>query len=259
MSINFLNRNRSFEVSSTITEWDIRRAGLNIIKEFSLLPESTITELEGLPKKEADIKIGKMQIKNKEFAKVFDQKFTDVMEEFMSNNNIDMDYDVTSIKKDACFVINKKISNDTIGKYIKFIPKHEYHAYVYLKPYEMYFKRNGEIDIKGLTSVPEVRNKIIELHKNGILNFVEATIELAESTQMNMKQLNSFLHEFVVMYKNRELDFDYYREFNVESRFRYQLLGSEIMADNIDSDMLNHVNIEFNYKNIILPLINYIC
>ena len=83
MSINFLNQNRSFEISSNITEWDIRRAGLNIIKEFSLLPESTILDLEKLPKKEADIKIGKMQINNKEFAKVFDQKFTDVMTEFM--------------------------------------------------------------------------------------------------------------------------------------------------------------------------------
>ena len=76
---------------------------------------------------------------------------------------------------------------------------------------------------------------------------------------MNLKQLNSFLHEFVKMYKRKELEFDYYREFNVESRFRYQLLGSEIMANNIDSDMLKHVNIEYNYKNIILPLINYIC
>lgn len=259
MSINFLNQNRSFEISSNITEWDIRRAGLNIIKEFSLLPESTILDLEKLPKKEADIKIGKMQINNKEFAKVFDQKFTDVMTEFMFRNNIDMNYDVTSIKKDACFVINKNIVIDSIGSYIKFIQKHEYHAYVYLKPYEIYFKRNGDIDIKGLTSIPEVRNKIIEIHKNGIINFIEATIDIAESTQMNAKKLNSFLHDFVEMYKKRELDFDYYREFNVESRFRYQMLGSQIMADNIDSDMLEHVNIEFNYKNIILPLINYIC
>lgn len=259
MSINFLNYNRPFEVSSIIIEWDIRRAGLNIIKEFSLLPDKTIKELEKLPKKEADIKIGKMQIKDKIFAKEFDQKFTDVMKMFMEENHIDMDYDITSIKKDACFVINKNITTDTIGKYIRFIPKHEYHAYVYLKPYEIYFKRNGDIDIKGLSSIPEVRDKIIDIHKNGIINFIEATIEIAESTQMNMKKLNSFLHDFVEMYKKRELEFDYYREFNTESRFRYQLLGSEIMADNIDSDMLSHVNIEYNYKNIILPLINYIC
>lgn len=259
MSINFLNQNRPFEISSKIVEWDIRRAGLNIIKEFSLLSDKLITELEDMPKKEADIKIGKLQIRDKEFAKRFNQKFTDVMKEFMEKNGIDMDYDTISIKKDACFVINKKITYDTIGENIRFIPKNEYHAFVYLKPYELYFQRNGELDIKGLSSITEVRNKIINMHKDGILNFIEATVDLAESTQMNMKQLNSFLHDFVEMYKRKELDFDYYREFNVESRFRYQLLGSEIMADNIDSDMLKHVNIEFNYRNIILPLINYIC
>ena len=259
MSINFLNHNRPFEVSSTIVEWDIRRAGISIIKEFSLLPDKLISELENMPKKEADIKIGKMQIRNKEFTKVFNQKFTDVMKDFMDKNGIDMDYDTISIKKDACFVINKKIMYETFGKYIRFIPKNEYHAFLYLKPYELYFRRNEELDIKGLSSIPEVRNRIINMHKDGILNFIELVIDLAESTQMNLKQLNSFLHEFVKMYKRKELEFDYYREFNVESRFRYQLLGSEIMANNIDSDMLKHVNIEYNYKNIILPLINYIC
>lgn len=259
MSINFLNQNRPFEISSKIVEWDIRRAGLNIIKEFSLLPDKLVTELEDMSKKEADIKIGKLQIRDKEFAKIFNQKFTDVMKEFMEKNGIDMEYDTISIKKDACFVINKKVSQDTIGTNIKFIAKNEYHAFVYLKPYEVYFQRNGELDIKGLSGVKEIRNHLIEIHKKGILNFIEATIDLAEGSNLNKKQLNSFLHDFVEMYKKKELDFDYYREFNVESRFRYQLLGSEIMADNIDSDMLKHVNIEYNYKNIILPLINYIC
>lgn len=259
MSINFLNVARSFEVNSSITEWDIRRAGLNITKEFCLLPDDTIKELEKLPKSECDIKIGKMQIKDREFSKVLEQKFTDVMKEFIKVNNIDDEFDVTAIKKDACFVINKKVSVSEFGKYIKFIPKNTYHAYVYLKPYEMYFKRDDIVDIKGLSGDKKLRNHIIELHKNGILNFIEYVIELAETSNMDAMKLNQFLHEFVEMYKKKELDFDYYREFNIESRFRYQMLGSEVMADYIDESMLDKTNIEYNYKNIILPLINLIC
>ena len=259
MSINFLNIARSFEVNSNIVEWDIKRAGLNIIKEFKLLPETTIKELEKLPKSECDIKIGKMQIKDKEFAKTLEQKFTDVMKEFMKANNIDEEFDVTSIKKDACFIINKKVDVFEFGNYIKFVPKNTYHAYVYLKPYEMYFKRDGDIDIKGLAGDKTARNQIIELHREGILNFIEYTIELAETSGMDPMKLNKFLHEFVEMYKNKELEFEYYREFNVESRFRYQIMCTETMADYIDESMLEKTNIEFNYKTIVLPLINLIC
>ena len=259
MSINFLNISRSFEVNSNIVEWDMKRAGLNIIKEYQLLPSDTIKELEKLSKSECDIKIGKMQITDKDFSKELELKFTDVMKEFMSVNNIDDEYDVTAIKKDACFIINKKITVNEFGKYIKFVPKNAYHAYVYLKPYEIYFKRDGDIDIKGMSSDKNVRNRVIELHKDGILNFIEYVIEIAETTNMDMPKIHKFLHEFVEMYKKKELEFDYYREFNVESRFRYQFLGSEIMADYIDESMLEKTNIEYNYKTIILPMINLIC
>ena len=259
MSINSLNVSRSFEVNASIIEWDIKRAGLNIIREFHLLPDDKIKELEKLPKSECDIKIGKMQIKDREFSKSLEQKFTDVMKEFMEVNNIDEDFDVLSIKKDACFIINKKVHVSEFGKYIKFVPKNTYHAYVYVKPYEMYFKRDGEIDIKGLVGDKTTRNNLIELHKDGILNFIEYVIQLAETTNMDSNKMNTFLHEFVDMYKKRELDFDYYREFNVESRFRYQVAGSEIMADYIDESMLEKTNIEYNYKTIVLPLINLLC
>ena len=73
------------------------------------------------------------------------------------------------------------------------------------------------------------------------------------------QKMNSFLHSFVEMYKKKELDYDYYREFSVESRFRYQNLNGEIMTDNINEEMLDKVNIEYNYIKFILPLINILC
>ena len=259
MSINYLNIARPFEVNSSIIEWDMKRAGLNIIKEFQLLPEAEIDCIEKLPKLDGDIKIGKLQIKDKEFSKTLEQKFTDVMNHFMEVNNIDAEFDTLAIKKDACFIINKKVSVFEFGKYIKFVPKNSYHAYLYLKPFEFYFKSNGDVDVKGLVGDKKERKRILSLHENGIMNFIQYVIELSETSNMNKKALNTFLHSFVEMYKKKELDFDYYREFNIESRYRYRIMDNEIMADHIDAKMLQKIDIEYNYKKIILPLINIIC
>ena len=259
MSINLLNSTRLCEVNSSIVEWDVKRAGLNITKNFSLLSDKKIEELEKMEKMECDIAIGKLQIKDREFSKNLEQKFTDVMNAFLEANDIDKDLDVISIKKDACFTINKNVTKFKFGNYIEFVPKNEYHAYLYIKPFEIYFKRDNTIDIKGLTSDKNTRNKILDIHKDGIVNLLQTIINLAESTNMNKYKINSFLHRFVNMYKRKELDYDFYREFNIESRFRYQFLGNETMVDNIDDSMLEKVNIEYNYTKIILPLINILC
>lgn len=256
ISINITNMARPFEVNSSIVEWDMKRAGPSLIKELGLLPMEEIERLELLPKNECDIAIGKMQIKNTDFSKALDKAFTDAMNIFLDANNIDKDLDVISIKKDACFVINKKVTQSSFGRYIKFIPKNQYHAYMNVKPFEFYFKRNGEIDIKGLVGDKKRRSEIIKLHEDGMINFLFYIIELAEKTNLSSKQMNKFLHDFVEMYKRKELEFDYYREFNVESRFRYQFAGAEAMADYIDESMLQKVDIRYNYIHLILPIIN---
>lgn len=265
MSINIINESRPFEINSNIVEWDIRRAGIHIIKELGLLPKKEIKFFESLPKKESDVAIGKRQIGDREFSKRFEQGFTDIMHQFLKQNDLDIDFDILSIKKDACFVINRNIKNPYIGKWIEFAPKNKYHAYVNLKPflkkgkgYEFYFNRIHSIDVKGLSSDKEIRKKLISLHENGMLNLLDATVDLAEKTGLDPKQMNQFLHSFVEMYKRKELDYDYYREFSIESKFRYSFLGNEMMTDRIDDSMLEKIRIDFNYINIIMPLINLI-
>lgn len=256
MSINVTNMGRPFEVNSSIIEWDMKRAGPSLIKEFGLLPKDEIEQLELLPKLDCDIAIGKRQIKDKIFSSRLEQAFTDSMNLFLDSNGIDREIDVISIKKDACFVINKKITHSDFGKYIHFVNKNQYHAYMHIHPLEMYFKRNGEVDIKGLVGDKKKRTEIIKLHEDGMINFLFYVVELAEKTNLHPKHMNSFLHDFVNMYKRKELEFDYYREFNIESRFRYRFAGAEVMADHIDESMLQKVDITYNYINIILPVIN---
>lgn len=259
MSINRITDFRLFEVNSSIVEWDIRRAGLSLIQDRKLLPQEKIEDLLSMKKREADIKIGKMQIGDRDFSKDLEQAFTDIMNRFMNENDIDPTYDTISIKKDACFVINKRITKDSFGEYIRFIPKNVYHAYLRIKNIEFYFGKDGSVDIKGLCGDKDKLSQIMTLHENGILNLLLNLVHIAETTNMSQKKINQFLHSFVEMYKKRELEFDYYREFNIDSQFRYQFLGGEMMTDNVDENMFEKVNIEWNYKNIILPLINIVC
>jgi len=233
----------------------MKRAGLNIIREFQLLPEDEIEKLSYLSKLDCDIAVGKMQIKNKDFSKKLEQAFTDVMNHFLDMNHIDRDVEVISIKKDACFVLNKDITVSSFGKHLKFIPKNQYHAYIYLTPLEFYFKKD-DIDVKGLLSDKKERDRVLRFHKHGILNFLEFVVDLAEKTNQDQIEMTRFFHEFVSLYKNRELEFDYYREFNTISKFRYQFAGAEVLTENIDDSMLDKINIEYNYTHIILPLIN---
>jgi hypothetical protein len=257
--MQYLNSNRLFDISSDIVEWDMHSAGISIIQEYKMLTQERIDKLLKLPKDRMNISVGKIGQADSTFARDLDDNFNVVIKEFIKLNNLDIEYDILSIKRDAVFTINKVINTPSIGKFINFVPKNRYHAYVYIKPYEFYFRTDNTIDIKGLCGDKDDRDKILNLHKNGIINFLNEAIKTCEKTNMNRDDINEFCANFVSMYKKKELDFDYYREFNVESRFRYNNMGSEMLLDNIDLSLLNKIDIRHNYLNIILPMINYMC
>lgn len=249
----YLNKNRNFIINSEIVEWDIRAANLSLIKTYQLLPENIIDKIEPMKKADREIAVGLEMRKDKEFSKSLEKHFNIIIDEFLKVNNLDKDYDVISIKRDAAFVINRKINQSKFGDFIDFIPKHKYHAYIYLKPYEIYFEDNDNIEIKGLN------NDVLSIHKDGMISLISDIIEIAETTNMNAKKLNHYLSEFVDAYKNRQLEYAMYREFTNESKFRYNMMGNIMMLDDIDETVLNRIDISYNYLNFILPLIQLIC
>lgn len=255
----YLNTNRAFEINSEIIEWDIHSAGISIIQEYQLLSNDKINKLKKLPKDRMNISIGKIGQEDKDFSRILEEKFNEVIKIFLTNNDLDIEYDILSIKRDAAFTINREVKHPTIGEFITFVPKNTYHAYLYIKPYEFLLKRDGSLDVKGLVGDREVRQNILSLHENGIINFINELINLCEGTNLDSKKINTFCAEFIRYYKNKELDFDYYREFTLESAFRYNLNGNEMMMKYIDSNILNNIDISYNYINLILPIINLVC
>ena len=194
---------------------------------------------------------------NKEFSKALESSFTKVAKMFIEQNELDEEYDVLSIKKDAIFTIAKNINKTKIGTHIEFIPKNTWTSYLYLEPYEFYFI-NKNITIKNLAKKSELE-KIIPSHENGIITLLQQCVSICEKSNMDRTKINSFLAKFVNLYKSKSLEFDFYREFNINSKFKCNMYGQDVVLDTIDETMLNYVNTEFNYINIILPLIRLMC
>lgn len=250
--MNYQNPYRIEDFNCSIVEWDIRSANVSISREYGLLSESTINKIASQHKSKRERSIGLIMRKNKEFSKALESKFDEVMQIFIEQNNLDVDWDILSIRKDAAFVINKEIKNPIVGKHIEFRPKGVYSHHVYLKPpkaqaLDIYV--GNTIDIKG------IGDELLPLHENGMINFIK---EICRCMGMDdeKKSLNELFADFVLAYKCRELPYDYYREFNVNSKFKVNLYGNEVMLDYIDSDdLLESVDISYNYEKIILPLI----
>lgn len=250
--MNYQNPYRIEDFNCSIVEWDIRAANVSISREYGLLPDSILDKISAQHKSKREKSIGLIMRKNKEFCHALESKFDEVMKIFLEQNNLDLDWDVLSIRKDAAFVINKEIKHPTIGKHIEFRPKGVYSHHIYLKPpntkdLDIYI---GEtIDIKGIS------DDLLSLHENGMINFIKEICKCMGAND-NKKSLNELFADFVLGYKKRELPYDYYREFNVTSKYKVNLYGNEVMMDYIDSDeLLDFTDISYNYEKFILPII----
>lgn len=251
--MNYQNLYRIEDFNASIVEWDIKSANVSICREYNLLPTATIDAIASQHKSKRERSIGLLMLKDKDFSKALESKFDEVMKIFIEQNNLDLDWDILSIRKDAAFVINKEIKKPLVGEHILFRPKGVYSHHIYLKPPKIkdldIYINNDTIDVKGIS------DELIPLHQDGTLQLIR-TICTCMGSSNPKKEINELFSDFVLLYKKRELPFEFYREFNVVSKFRVNLFGTESLLDSIDSDeLLEMTDITYNYENVILPLI----
>lgn len=225
----------------------MKAANISICKEYNLLPPTTISKIEVLHKSKRERSIGLISQKDKVFARALEDKFNEVVKIFIENNNLDMDWDILGVRKDAVFVINREIKFPSIGENIIFRPKGRYLHHIYLNPYDIYINLD-KIDVKGID------DNFLPLHENGILSLLRI-ISNCMGSDNPKRDINELMSDFVLSYKKRLLDYDFYREFNPNSKFRINLFGNEILLDQIDDEFLPQIDITYNYEKIILPLI----
>lgn len=240
-----------FLISKTINEYDMKNAGYNLIKYFKLLPESKIKYLSGLSKSDRIIQIGLYERHDREFAKQLTESFKEMRRLFFIENNLEDDQ-ILSIKKDAIFTVGRECQI-TKFKNVEFVKKHKYTSYHRFDNIEMYYREsNNTLDIKG------IKDELLYQHEKYFLSFLKRVFRLLE--QNDTKALIKFMKRFIMEYKNRELDIEYYRELSPDSiySFNENVIGDskyfKAGVENVSSNMINDINISYNYKKYILPI-----
>lgn len=252
MSINALKTKNmikspiiDLEINSSIIEYDIRSANTSLMRYYGMIPEKQIASLEKLSKKKREIAVGLLCQKDKEFSKKLNNAFDDIVNMFIEVNRLE-DIDILSIKKDAVFVINRKDIKTTFGPVV-FVPKNKYHSFIKINNFEFYIN-DEKIDVKGLQNQQDK-------HVDGILFLIRDVLNTCIKSNMNHKDIQKYLSEFVLEYKKKTLDFPIYREFNQTSQYAVWLDGEKYYFDEIDETYIEELDISFNYINIILPLV----
>ena len=250
-TLHIINKDRNVCVNSNIIEWDIKSGNTSMMYHYDLAPKPIIDKLAALPKKDRVVAIGKLMKKDKDFSKNLEKSFNNIIKEFLEINKIPNE-NIISIKRDAVYVLNWDIEFSDFGEFVHFIPKNKYVGWFHVNPFEFYFREDG-IDVKGMNDT------ILPLHNDGMLSFIQELFNVCRSSNMNKGSINEFLSEFTRHYKGKQLINDYYREFNSESLYRFNFPEGMLQMDSVSDDDLEFLDISYNYKTLVLPLIRELC
>lgn len=249
----YLNRNVQLLKGQLIIEYDLKSANTSLCREYNLLPEEKIQELEYFPKQKRVETIGKMQRKDKEFKQKLKDAFLDIRRRFFFENDIE-DGDILSVKKDAIFCL-REVSHTEFGS-CRFVKKNVYTSYLYANSLEFYYSPpgisgDGRIDVKG------IGDNALKLHEDFMLKFLTRFFFHLENS--SKKTLYGFISRFITKYKHLELDIGYYREFNNLSMVR--LNDSNEMYEDPTfipyQDRHAHLDISYNFQ-LLLEIIGII-
>ena len=116
-----------------------------------------------------------------------------------------------------------------------------------LNKLEFYYNSN-QLDIKG------IGNSVYDQHKNYMIDFFNNYFALMELD--NKAKLIDYVTNFVFRYKSRLLDLEYYREMNVQSMYRLNIIVEKNVygLDNIDNSSFNSIDISYNYFKYLVPI-----
>jgi len=235
-------------------EADGKEAGFNLIKHERLLNSKLIEQLEKMTKFERTIRIGKLRAAKPEFSRIFADRMRATIAEFIEVNEIEDD-EIISIRNDAVIYDMKYPLKKTVVNGVTFLIKNQYTSFLHINRLEVFFNSvTDEIEVKGIS------DKTVKLHESGMLLFLTRFLTLSENRApyTTLKYLASFREKYL----SKRLDVNYYREFNQESCFAFiERIDEHFLTENKEMKSqfpiggVSNLNIEFNFFNIILPLI----
>lgn len=235
-------------INKHITEYDIKSANISIARYYNLLPKETIDHLSTLNKQDRVIQVGKIQRDDKIFNEELNNGFEYMRRNLFLFNDIEDD-DVLSVKKDAVFIIDKILLYTKFDE-LEFAQKNSYTSYHKFGKIELYYNSStNDMAVKGIDD-----NKLDKNEK--FISILKRFFKIIESGDSD--SFVRLMKNFSEDYKNRNLTYEYYREFNPFSDYSLTLgFGKHdtIHIDTMDESLDGYVNINYNYMHYILPLI----
>ena len=242
-SDTFINDNIFYLFNKMIYEYDMKDAGYNLSRAYKLLPDSKLEELGRYKKERRRIEIGNLQRNDNQYKERLKLAFEEARRMFFEANDLQAD-EIISIKKDAIFT-TKYCDFQKFLDFIEFRIKNEYTSYIRLnKKIEMYYSPS-QMDIKGLG------DETIEYHKDYMINFINQFFNKMETDETD--KILRFMRRFIDKYKRRELPIGYYRRFDRDPRF--DIYDSQFVFYEYWEDRKEDIDIDFNYKEVLIKLI----
>jgi len=179
------------------------------------------------------------------------------LNQFLTINSIS-NIDILTVKRDSVFVL-KKVNCLQVKGDITFKLANKYSGFFGFDNYiEMYysFDLSGHIDkliVKGLS------NNKINSHDCGILNLVKYLLEEMQS-KGSTTSLISVFDIIKKSYLNSSYPIEYYRELNRKSYFRLKdmMLEKSFLIKDLSEDNKDKLDITYNYKHVLLPIMSSI-
>lgn len=249
---NYLNNHYIKLCNKVIIEYDLKSANTSLCKEYKLLDEKTISNIEDMKKKNRVVTIGKMMRKDKKFKDNLRSSFIDIRRRFFETNGIEAE-DILAIKKDAIFTL-REVDTKDFGE-CHFVQKNKYSSYIYIKPYEIYYTPKnklygdgGRVDVKGIS------DDMLIKHQDFMCDFFRKLFKIMENEDIT--SVYRYLKRFIDKYKTLNLAVGYYREFNNMSNIRMEddiVYDDEVFIPYEHKQA--HINIDYNFFNILIPLL----
>jgi hypothetical protein len=200
--------------NTDIIEYDLKSAGTSIAREFNLIPDWRLKQIETLPKKDRVIQLGLYKRDHREYSDLEKAGFMQARKMFFEANELDKDR-IIAIKKDAIFV-NGRCKNTKLTENLNFRPKNEYTSWLYIQPLEVYYRNfKSPLDVKGINETA-----YLEQHDDFFGSFIKWVFRLLEIS--DKKEAIKYIRDMYDRYKSLNLDCEFYREFNPLSRYRYK-------------------------------------
>lgn len=225
---NYRNNNYNYLKNVSITEYDMKSGGLNILREKGFISDDEAEKLELLDKSKKNIAIGKLEISNKELRISLNNGFKEYVTQFITDNKIPIE-SILTIKKDAVFLINQNPTKLKFGRFIEFRPKNIYTSYCCLNNKEFYY--NGALnilDVKGFGL------DIAEKSANGVLKDIKSFMRMNE--KFDYMIVFNALKEYRSNYLNLKLPVESYRDLDTGT-FKYKGHNLEIISEKYLNDI----------------------